>query len=1053
LAQAVVGGPWAEKHVPAHLRHMLMCESGCNDGAAFPFLYLALFLTLHRDNHGKAIAEWFYDAWAYQIIFGTLLGAFIGWAARKLMRFSERHKLVDRESFVAQYVSLAIASMGVNVLLGSDDLLAAFACGTAFAWDGWFTRQTEDSNFSSIVDLLFNVATFIYIGALMPFGEFAGGSAEEPNTLSIWRLFVLAICVLLTKRLPIVIMLWRWIPDIKTFREAVFAGHFGPIGVGAIFIATLARTLLPEEVAHPPQTTNDILALTVQPIIFFFVLCSIILHGLTIPFFAFSKRATTMTRTWSRNPSFMTGDNEPSWVNRFRKTKTGESVSPEEGNMTEIERVLNAQLGIIGRGAIGGDAEKELRRSDTSPSGAEDDSNGTGGNDTVPHRVGLYNARTERELQNVYDDYDEDHTVEREDPTDEWGGEDTIEMKRYRQKLQEKKEEEYAQLRQKQQQTDEQRKKESDERQRDGKGGDLGMGGVPEGEERAPMDRDLNRGRIDSDDEDEAARLDKEGQAKWGCAGSDYGSDKEDKEEREHAAMMKKRDKEDCYPKSKTWVEGSKLVIEYQKTKSSDPEVTVIPLMENEKETISSAEDPAHAWVQSHSSRIEEHLGLQGVADWHPTQAANHLMHHRIPHLYNDYLDRRGKRRNSVVESKEERDSRSQLLFDSMTWASERRKDSPDISNTQTQQRNATKPEPKRKVRRPPSPEEEAPISGWLASPGGFKSRPKKTRRSSTTSPGTSPNRGNCPSGSSGPAKQYVCRPSASDTRRVKLRKKLLSGELSLSKGGTQYEDSEADSDVEVLSPTWSPSSRSTGSKFMPRSSSAGGLGEASPGSTDKQMRKTNTSSSFLQIPRSRTIEPTNSDRESGGRRGHSKSNSVQWLDINDSSHDRLSMHSSNNNRSNSPTRERVDPARIGGGITPRTGSRNPSPTRQLERSRKENEDGQDGEDAQGNNNNSNNHRRKNRIASLFSSLTTPSSSSTKGENGNASTPSVRVIRMDDVEDGTSTPQRQTYSSGEGGILAPPSRTGTGNNASSSNSTNDTPPPNSSASQGVTFNL
>ena len=37
LAQAVVGGPWAEKHVPAHIRHMLQCESGCNDGAAFPF--------------------------------------------------------------------------------------------------------------------------------------------------------------------------------------------------------------------------------------------------------------------------------------------------------------------------------------------------------------------------------------------------------------------------------------------------------------------------------------------------------------------------------------------------------------------------------------------------------------------------------------------------------------------------------------------------------------------------------------------------------------------------------------------------------------------------------------------------------------------------------------------------------------------------------------------------------------------------------------------------------------------------------------------------------
>lgn len=135
LAQAVVGGPWAEKHVPAHLRHMLMCESGCNDGAAFPFLYLALYLTTNRDDRRFAIAKWFYDTWAYEIILGTFLGALIGFVVRKFMRFSERKKLVDRESFVAQYVSLAVASMGVNVLLGSDDLLAAFACGTAFAWE------------------------------------------------------------------------------------------------------------------------------------------------------------------------------------------------------------------------------------------------------------------------------------------------------------------------------------------------------------------------------------------------------------------------------------------------------------------------------------------------------------------------------------------------------------------------------------------------------------------------------------------------------------------------------------------------------------------------------------------------------------------------------------------------------------------------------------------------------------------------------------------------------------------------------------------------------
>lgn len=62
LAAAVVGGKYADKHVPAHLRHLLAAESGCNDGAAFPFLFLALYLTLD-DTTGFAIRDWFLDLW------------------------------------------------------------------------------------------------------------------------------------------------------------------------------------------------------------------------------------------------------------------------------------------------------------------------------------------------------------------------------------------------------------------------------------------------------------------------------------------------------------------------------------------------------------------------------------------------------------------------------------------------------------------------------------------------------------------------------------------------------------------------------------------------------------------------------------------------------------------------------------------------------------------------------------------------------------------------------------------------------------------------------
>lgn len=62
LAAAVVGGKYADKHVPAHLRHLLAAESGCNDGAAFPFLYIALYLiTESSDRH--AVQDWFLITW------------------------------------------------------------------------------------------------------------------------------------------------------------------------------------------------------------------------------------------------------------------------------------------------------------------------------------------------------------------------------------------------------------------------------------------------------------------------------------------------------------------------------------------------------------------------------------------------------------------------------------------------------------------------------------------------------------------------------------------------------------------------------------------------------------------------------------------------------------------------------------------------------------------------------------------------------------------------------------------------------------------------------
>lgn len=238
LAAAVVGGKYAEKHVPEHLRHLLYAESGCNDGAAFPFLFIALYLILEADDR-VAVEKWFYITWACkcfrdkvglahpfsdEIALGIVIGALIGWGFRHLLKFCEDHDFIDRQSYVAQYISLALLSNGITALLGSDDLLAAFASGTAFAWDSHFNEQTANSVFSSVIDLLFNVAVFVYIGAWMPFDAFN----SEATGVTVWRLIVLAILIILLRRLPIMLVLYKWIPDVKTLREALFSGHFGP---------------------------------------------------------------------------------------------------------------------------------------------------------------------------------------------------------------------------------------------------------------------------------------------------------------------------------------------------------------------------------------------------------------------------------------------------------------------------------------------------------------------------------------------------------------------------------------------------------------------------------------------------------------------------------------------------------------------------------------------------------------------------------------------------------------------------------------------------------
>ncbi|KAG9874969.1 Na+/H+ antiporter, partial [Aureobasidium melanogenum] len=247
LASSVVGKGKFAQRVPKHLRDLLSAESGCNDGMAFPFIYLAIYIIRYHHHPNEVALEWFCVSILYECVFGAIYGVIIGYIARHAVRYAHEHNLIDRESFLVFYFVLALFCAGSGSILGIDDLLVGFACGVGFSNDGWFTEKTEESHVSNVIDLLINLAFFVYFGTIIPWAQFNSAVIG----LSAWRLVVIAILVLLFRRIPIMLALKPIIPDIKTWREALFAGHFGPIGVGAIFVAILARAELETETTTP----------------------------------------------------------------------------------------------------------------------------------------------------------------------------------------------------------------------------------------------------------------------------------------------------------------------------------------------------------------------------------------------------------------------------------------------------------------------------------------------------------------------------------------------------------------------------------------------------------------------------------------------------------------------------------------------------------------------------------------------------------------------------------------------------------------------------------
>ncbi|KAH7007183.1 Sodium/hydrogen exchanger family-domain-containing protein [Ilyonectria destructans] len=287
LSAVIVKGKFADQNIPKDLQDLIVAESGANDGLGYPFLFFALYLIKYvgsgatSGGAGDAMGLWFAYTWGYTIILSILYGALVGWIGKELLHWAEEHNYVDRESFLVFAIALALFVLGTCGLIGTDDVLACFIAGNAFTWDDWFRLETKDDSLQPTIDMLLNVTIFLWYGAFLPWEDFGSSSV-----ISTWRVVVLGLLVLLLRRLPWVFLMHKHIPQIVDTKQAIFVGFFGPIGVSAIFYLFITLEFIEEHLTDENGTTrSDVKELgeLVRIIVWFLTVCSVVIHGLSIP--------------------------------------------------------------------------------------------------------------------------------------------------------------------------------------------------------------------------------------------------------------------------------------------------------------------------------------------------------------------------------------------------------------------------------------------------------------------------------------------------------------------------------------------------------------------------------------------------------------------------------------------------------------------------------------------------------------------------------------------------------------------------------------------------
>jgi len=243
-----------------NVKFSLTAEAGMNDGAAFPFTWLAITTAIATNYGWGEIGEWFARDFLYRIAAGVLCGVLLGRLLAYLVFYLPEKKnfVVIKDGFVAVAATLMV--YGITEMVHGYGFIAVFVTAITlrnYELDHKYHKKLHDFT-DQIERILVSIVLIVFGGTLVD------GILHPLN----WMMIVLGVVFIALVR-PVSAWLGMIGTGLKR-KEKLVVSFFGIRGIGSFFYLAFAMT------KANFGTERELWA-----VVSFIVILSLLIHGLT----------------------------------------------------------------------------------------------------------------------------------------------------------------------------------------------------------------------------------------------------------------------------------------------------------------------------------------------------------------------------------------------------------------------------------------------------------------------------------------------------------------------------------------------------------------------------------------------------------------------------------------------------------------------------------------------------------------------------------------------------------------------------------------------------